>query len=185
MLTSTMLWIAAPLALFWAVGAYNRLIRLRGDARAAFNAMAAELEKQVTLVRSCIPGQESEGLDIADDEHSLWGGLQGAASQFAASLAAARQRPLDPARIDALDAAQNVLSIAWERVEREDAHDLAGSRLPDAFTTQRGQLATQAAVAIEQFNLAVARYNRGVRQFPALLLARLFGLRPARGLGLS
>ena len=178
-----MLWIAAPLLLFWSVGAYNRLIRLRGDARAAFNLLAAELDKQIALVRDCLPDSD-DGPNIGGGEHPLWGGLQGAAGQLAASLAAARQRPLDPARMEALGAAQGVLLMAWERVEREDAHDLGGSRLPEAVDAQRTHLASQAHAAIDQFNLAVARYNRGVRQFPAALLAWLFGLRPAQGLAL-
>jgi LemA protein len=182
--TSSMLWIAAPLLLFWSVGAYNRLIRLRGDARAAFNVLAAELDKQVAMARECLPEGEEPGPNIGGGEHSVWGGLQGAAGQLAASLAAARQQPLDPPRIEALGAAQGVLQMAWERVEREDAHDLAGSRLAEDVSLQRAHLASQAEAAADQFNLAVARYNRGVRQFPALLLARLFGLRPAQGLGL-
>lgn len=179
-----MLWIAAPVLLFWSVGAYNRLIRLRGDARVAFHLLAAELDRQIGLVRECLPADDDHGSNIGGGELSVWGGLQGAAGQLAASLAAARQRPLDPPRIEALGAAQGVLQMAWERVEREDAHDLAGSRLPANVSAQRAHLVSQAAAAIDQFNLAVARYNRGVRQFPALLLAWLFGLRPARGLGL-
>ena len=43
-------WIVAAVALFWAVGAYNRLVRLRSDANAAFAALEAELTKQVKLV---------------------------------------------------------------------------------------------------------------------------------------
>jgi len=181
---TTMLWIVAPLLLFWSVGAYNRLVRLRADARAAFAALDAELTRQVELVRVCVPGDESPISNIGGGEQSFWAGLQGAATQFAASLMAARQRPLEPERIAALGAAQDVLLMAWARVEREDAHDLAGSRLPDTINLQRIQLASQAEAATEQFNLTVGRYNRGVRQFPALLLARLFGFRPARGLGL-
>lgn len=180
-----MLWIAATVLLFWSVGAYNRLIRLRGEARAAFTVMARELEKQVALVRTCLPDGQDHGRNIGGGEHSVWDGLQGAAGQFTASLAAARQAPLDPARIEALGAAQGVLLMAWERVEREDAHDLAGSRLPETLSAQRAQLAGQGEAAIDQFNLAVARYNRGVRQFPALVLARLFGLRPTQGLALA
>lgn len=178
-----MLWIGAPLLLFWSVGAYNRLVRLRANARAAFAALDAELSRQVELVRACVPGDESPIPNIGGGEQSFWAGLHGAATQFAASLAVARQRPLDPQRIDALAVAQGVLRMAWERVEREDAHDLAGSRLPETINLQRQHLAGQSDAATEQFNLAVDRYNQGVRQFPAMVLARIFGFRPARGLG--
>ncbi|HEX2544904.1 MAG TPA: LemA family protein, partial [Ramlibacter sp.] len=113
---------------------------------------------------------------------AFWGGLQGAAAQLAASLAAARAKPLDPERIAALGAAQEVLSMAWDRAERDDAHDLAGPRLPEDFSGERAQLVRMAHAATEKFNHAVVQYNEAIAQFPAVMLAWLFGFHPARGL---
>ena len=72
--------------------------------------------------------------------------------------------------------------MAWERAERDDAHDLAGPRLPDDRHARRAQLAQQTQAATEQFNQAVIRYNEAIAQFPAVLLAWLFGFKPGRGL---
>ncbi len=72
--------------------------------------------------------------------------------------------------------------MAWERVERDDAHDLAGSRLPDTVTARRAHLSSKIHAATGQFNQAVARYNHGIGQFPAVLLASLFGFKPAQGM---
>ena len=72
--------------------------------------------------------------------------------------------------------------MAWERAERDDAHDLAGPRLPDTVLLRRAQLLLQAHAATETFNNAVARYNEAIAQFPAVLLAWLFGFMPARPL---
>jgi LemA protein len=102
--------------------------------------------------------------------------------QFAASLAAARNKPLVPEGIAALRAAQEVLAMAWERAEREDAHDLAGPRLPDTVTAMRTQLVAQGQAATGNFNAAVAAYNAAIAQFPAVLLSWLFGFKPGRGL---
>lgn len=179
--TSVVLWAAAALLLFWVVGAYNRLVRLRADAKTAFTGLEAELSKQIDLVRHQLPAAEATQPAALDDDRSFWAGLHGAATQFAASLAAARHRPLEAEEIAALSAAQAVLAMAWERAERDDAHDLAGPRLPDTVTQRRAQLAAQAHAATEQFNLAVARYNAAIGQFPALLLAWLFGFKPGRG----
>ena len=110
-------------------------------------------------------------------------GLHGAATQLAACLAAARTRPLEPGGIAALSAAQDVLAMAWERAERDDAHDLAGPRLPETVTARRAQLAQQAHAATDQFNQAVVRYNEAIGQFPAVLLAWLFGFKPGRRVG--
>lgn len=181
MAPSLVFWIAAAALLFWSVGAYNRLVRLRSEANAAFALLEGELAKQVVLVQSCLPAEETQPAPLPG-ETTFWGSLHGAASQFAASLAAARLRPLDPEGIAALGAAQDVLAMAWERAERDDAHDLAGSRLPDTVSATRAHLVAQAVSAAAQFNQAVARYNEAIGQFPAVLLAWLFGFKSGRGL---
>jgi LemA protein len=175
-------WVIAALAVFWAVGAYNRLVRLRSDANAAFAALEAELTKQVQLVHECVPPEEDQPQSQFAGGSAFWAGLQGAAAQLQASLASARAKPLDPDRIAALGAAQEVLSMAWDRAERDDAHDLAGPRLPDNFSGERQQRVRMAQAATEHFNQAVGRYNDAIAQFPAVMLAWLFGFQPARGL---
>lgn len=175
-------WLVAALAVFWGVGAYNRLVRLRSDAKSAFAALESELQKQVQLVLSCIPPEEEQAPSQFTGGSAFWGGLQGAAAQLAASLAAAKSKPLDAERIAALGAAQEVLGTAWDRAERDDAHDLAGPRLPENFSGERMQLVRMAQAATEQFNQAVVHYNEAIAQFPAMLLAWLFGFEPARGL---
>ncbi|MBG9389313.1 LemA family protein [Caenimonas aquaedulcis] len=179
--SSWVMWVAAAVVLFWGVGAYNRLMRLRAEANQAFGALDAELAKQVTLVRECLPPQEGTQPAPLGSDDRFWSGLEGAASQFAASLAAARARPLEPERIAALASAQSVLATAWERAERDDAHDLAGSRLPENVSARRQQIVIQTHAATDQFDLAVARYNHGIAQFPAVLLALLFAFKPGRG----
>ena len=183
-MTSSLLpWIAAAVLLFWAVGAYNRLVRLRGEAGAAFALLDAELSRQVKLVGELLPeGGEPYASVFDGGEGSFWGGLRGAASQLEASLAAARARPLEGERIAALESAQAVLAVAWERAEREDAHDLAGPRLPESLTSTRAQLTAQCIAAAQRFSEAVARYNEAIGQFPAVLLAVLFSFGAARGI---
>lgn len=175
-------WIISAVTLFWAVGAYNRLVRLRSEAKAAFTTLETELHKQVQLVMACIPPEDEQAQSQFMGGSAFWGGLQGAAAQLAASLAAARSKPLDPERIAALGAAQEVLSSAWDRAERDDAHDLAGPRLPDNFSDERQQLVRMTQAATEHFNQAVVNYNHAITQFPAVMLAWIFGFQPARGL---
>jgi LemA protein len=184
MASSVVIWVAAAVAVFWAVGAYNRLVRLRSEARGAFAALDAELTRQVELVQASLPSGETQPASLFEghESGSFWGNLQGAAAQFAATLAAVRQRPLEPEGMAALGAAHEILAAAWERAEREDLHDLAGPRLPEQLSIERARLVHQAQGAAEQFNLAVARYNEGIGQFPALLIASLFAFRPARGI---
>ena len=184
MTSSVLTWSIAALLLFWAVGAYNRLMRLRADANSAFAAVEAEIARQVELVRTQLPGPDAtQPAPLEADSGSFWGGLHAAANQLAATLASARAKPLDPANIAALSAAQDVMRAAWERTERDDAHDLAGPQLPDTVLLRRAHLLLQAHAVTESFNQAVTRYNDAIQQFPALVLAWLFGFRPARSLG--
>jgi LemA protein len=180
--TSFLPWGIAAVTVFWSVGAYNRLVRLRSNANGAFAALESELLKQVQLVHDCVPPEDEWAPSQFTGGSAFWGGLQGAAAQLSASLASAKTRPLDPERIAALGSAQEVLSMAWDRAERDDAHDLAGARLPENFSGERAQLVRMAQAATENFNLAVVRYNEAIAQFPAMLLAWLFGFHPARGL---
>ena len=175
-------WIAAAVALFWAVGAYNRLVRLRSEAKTAFAALEQELGKQIALVHACIPPEEEQAQSQFAGGSAFWAGLQGAASQLGAALASARAKPLDPERIAALGAAHEVLTMAWDRAERDDAHDLAGPRLPDTLSGERQHMVHTSQAAAEHFNASVASYNDGIQQFPAMLLAWLFGFQPGRGM---
>lgn len=185
MSNSILSWLAAAVLLFWAVGAYNRLVRLRAEAHTAFAAVEAEFTRQVELVSKHLPGAEFTQPAALEAESTFWAGLQGAARQFAASLAAVRSRPLDARRMAALNAACDVLVMAWETAQRDEAHDLAGPRLPDTVLARRSQLAGQTRAAIEQFNAAVVRYNEAIAQFPAVLLAWLFGFEPGLGIAVT
>lgn len=181
--SSVVSWTIAAVLVFWAVGAYNRLMRLRAEANSAFANVDGELARQVELVRQQLPAPEpTQPAPLGDEPTSFWAGLHAAASQLAATLAAARSKPLNPHNIAALSAACNVLSAAWDRAERDDAHDLAGPRLPETVLLGRRQALLQAHAAAESFNGAVTRYNEAIGQFPALLLAWLFGFKPARAL---
>jgi LemA protein len=175
-------WGAAAVGVFWVVGAYNRLVRLRSQAKTTFAKLEAELTRQLQLAQECIPPEEDQPASQFSGGSAFWGGLQGAAAQLAATLQSAKARPLDSDRIAALGAAQEVLAMAWDRAEHDDAHDLAGPRLPENFSTERQQRARMTLAAAVNFNSAVAEYNEAIAQFPAVILAWLFGFHPARGL---
>lgn len=179
-------WVVAAVLVFWALGAYNRLVRLRSEANAAFAALEAELNQQAELVHASLPaslihtGLTQPG-DLLDEVTALWSGLRAAASQLSISLAAMHPRPLDPDAAAALSEAYDVLASAWTRVSNE-ANDLAGSSMPEDLTQRWLLLSTQARLAGVRFNEAVARYNEAIGQFPAVLLATLFGFKPGRGI---
>src|SRR4051812_14527856 len=118
MSNSVLWWSLAAVLLFWAGGAFNRLMRLRAEANSAFAAVDAELARQVELVKQQLPPPEpTQPAPLDGEPSSFWGSLHAAATQLSATLSAARTRPLEPERMAALDAAQDVLRMAWERAE--------------------------------------------------------------------
>ncbi len=183
LLSSLMFWLPLAVAVFWAVGAYNRLVRLRGQALSAFAALDPALVKQVELAQSNLPDMGLTGqtrpADLGDEADTLWLALRAASHQFSASLSALRPRPLDTRHAAAVAAAWAVLEMCWNRLQNE-AHDLAGPALPENLVTQWQHLSSQLMPLREQFNLSVARYNQAIGQFPALLLAWLFQMQSGR-----
>jgi LemA protein len=183
---SVLTWGALALALFWSVGAYNRLVRLRGAALQAYGALDSHLVRQGELLAACLTPEASaltapRAAAPNDGAALRWDGLSGAAAQFNAAVAAARARPLEGRAIDALAAANSVLSMAWRRL-LDECHDLAGDPIPESIQLRWTLLSSQTDAARLVFNAAVADYNHAIGEFPAVLLTWLFGMKPARPL---
>jgi LemA protein len=175
---SWLLWGMLPLVVFWAVGAYNRLVRLRARSKTAFTQLDVQWSRQLTLVQSSIP---EEGYAAADATEALWVTLKSAHAQLQTALGACRTNPLHVDHAMALQAATGVMVTAWEGAVRE-GHDLAGAILPEKQVTEWQQLQQQTMDAQAQFNAAITDYNTAIGQFPAMMLASLFGFKPAKTL---
>ncbi|MBU0587748.1 MAG: hypothetical protein KJ852_15820 [Gammaproteobacteria bacterium] len=176
------LWTALAVALFWSFGAYNRLVRLRARAIAAFPAVEHQLRQYVTLVQGNFPAS-GPGMAATQDRVqaeliSAWAGLVGSAEQFDASLRAARGSPLNASTMHALTLAQQTLFTSWWRL-KDEPHDLAGALLPETLQLQWDRISQLADNVRQEFNGHVDAYNEAIEQFPATALAWLFGFKPA------
>ncbi|MEY4713495.1 MAG: hypothetical protein RIS88_2945 [Pseudomonadota bacterium] len=177
MTSSFLAWSIVAILVFWAVGAYNRLVRLRAEVNTSFAEVQGQLEQQAKLVDSALP---ADPRGWVDEDLALLAPIQDASGQLAACLDATRPRPLDHERLAAIVSASQVLTRAWERAEREDLHDLAGPQLPAILTDTRARLVRQTEAAVGQFDDAVDRYNHAIAQFPAMFLAWVFSFKPGR-----
>ena len=87
-------WVFLALLLFWAVGAYNRLIRLRSAALQAFGALDAHCQRWIALLAQYAASR----IEATEDDASAGGAadtqaaLGAAAGEYAASLAVGRGR---------------------------------------------------------------------------------------------
>lgn len=192
MWSSPLFWIAVAIAVFWALGAYNRLMRLRSAVVQAFGSFDAHMVRLLALLGEfgaahgavSHPPETGVATEIA--------ALQGAVTQLSASLAVARARPLRTDAVAALAAAWDVLHTTWEKTSRsvlrrggdpapaEDGAPSAQPLPPSPWETRWREHVQQNAQAIHVFNDAVQHYNAAIAQFPANLLAWAFGFKAAR-----
>ena len=189
-------WIVIAVLLFWFVGAYNRLVRLRAAVLQAYATLDAALRKQLDFVQASITADLPE--KDASSHSSAVAPLQAATTQLATLLGATRLHPLDPGGMAALATALQVLVAAWQR-QHPDAvtvFDADGTLSRPAPLLPSGagpgaaspvaaepiawpEPSAAAEIARSQFNLAVEQYNAAIVQFPALLVAWMVRLRPA------
>jgi LemA protein len=173
MTASVMIWVMLAVLLFWALGAYKRLLHLRSQVMAAFEPLEAHFGNHVTLVLSSFGSDEAAALPAAQ------AGLIGAVLQFDSSIKVARVSPLDVLTMQALQTAYETLCTWWLRVCNEPP-DLAGAPLPEVLQRQWEHVSLNAGLVRAEFNARVRDYNDAIRQFPASGLARMFGFEPAQ-----
>ena len=181
---SVVFWGALAVLLFWSVGAYNRLIRLRAAVIAAFAAIDEPFKHHIDLVKTGFQQPNDNGFAATketgpDHPFFLLAGLRGAAEQFDACLKAARSQPLAAPAMSALQTAHQTMHVAWSRVQNRP-HDLAGSLLPEPLPARWHHICANADIACAEFNRQVLSYNDAIAQFPAALLAWLFGFVAAK-----
>lgn len=175
MTTTMALSVLVGMLVFWAVGAYNRLVRLRSEAVKAFSALDSVVAVQPALIKVAQPvvgaalgpgARHPAAADVA-----AWSRLEAAAAQFALALANARARPLEPEPLRAFSTAYGVLTSTWRTPEAE-CLDAAVS--PQDLRARLAGLDEQAVVHAAVFDAAVAAYNLAIRQFPAMILAAIW-----------
>ena len=164
-------WAIAALLVFWAVGAYNRLVRLRGTIVRQFSPVDEQFRQRhallLTLLDTLAPLLTNAGPRIE--------ALRAACGQVEAACFHALVRPGAAGAITSLRLADAILAEARARLPVQSA---PGSELAGLNAQLLANDATL-AFARRQFDDAVIEYNRAIRQFPTVLLVGLFGFRSA------
>ena len=180
----TLALIAAAVLVFWGVGAYNRLVRLRHEIVRAYTALEVEITQRHALLLRWTDALRPvlEGSPQAADA------VRAAAEQVLIASERARLRPSAARIIASLRLAEDTLAAARARLLAElPAHlhqnSLSGTSLELAgFTDELAATGSTLAFARRQFNEAADAYNEAVLQFPTVLIASLFGFRAAGSL---
>ena len=164
-------WVLAAVALFWAVGAYNRLVRLRNVILHRFAPVDQQLASRSALLQRQLDTLAAQGAVSQRDVDAL----RAARLQVDAAWEAARRRP---GAVGAINSLRLALQIQAQVRERLVAEPGAAPEF-DALRAELAACDNALRFAQEQFNNAVLEYNAAVRQFPTGLLAAMFQFRSA------
>lgn len=175
-------WLLLVLLVFWVTGAWKRMKRMRAACKTAFVAVEVQFVQVLELLRSSatasLPETAQGRISLAHAQHALLP----CSHLLETALLQAKQNPLRPETIAALDSAWQGVQVAWHAyVQLCASHSSAtpSETLPE-WEQRWLQLMTLQSHSTEQFNRAVHDYNRAIAQFPACAIARLSGLKPAR-----
>ena len=174
MQTTDMVFMALlALTLFWAVGAYNRLVRLKNAIADAFSGIDSQFKDRHDLLLKLV---EAASAYLQRDPLTL-PALSQARSKVSSAHDALRAQPsnADVARklLAAESQLQTQLDVLWRT-----AGDVLAMQADPKFRELAEQLNTaqrKLGFSCQAFNASVADYNAARAQFPVVLIARVFG----------
>ena len=161
----------SAILVFWIVGAYNRMVRLRNDLVARFAAVDERYRQRHVLLHGQLDLLSSALASAAPRLDAL----RAACRQADAAREHARARPAAAGAVTSLRVADGILVDARSRLP---VQSVAGVDLPE-LNQRLAASDTALAFARAEFNAAVTAYNQSLRQFPTVLVAQLFALRAA------
>lgn len=150
------------LLIFWVIGIYNNLVRMRNNRENAFANIDVQLKQRHDLVPQLVATVKG----YATHEKTL---LE--------SVTAARSAAVNATNINDKIAAENQLSTALSglRVNLEAYPDLKANQNFLQLQGEISDLENKLAATRRFFNSATKELNNAVQTFPANLLAGMFG----------
>lgn len=159
------------LVLFWAVGAHNRLSRLRSEVLRQWGTVDTIWLKWLLRLQGSLSARQILAWSSEADDLEA---LQGACEAVVEALAEARQQMLSQSSLQTLLQRHEVLMQCIDEVAQ---------RLPDnlrpRLLTAQARLLQNIPPALVPYHLALENYNSALAQAPARWLAGRLRLRPA------
>jgi LemA protein len=162
---------------FWAVGAYNRLVRLKNIIANAFGQIDVQLKRRYDLIPNLVEAAKK----YLQHEQETLEAVIAARNQARSASDTARSRPGKADAVIALAAAEQTLDSSLGRLFAlaEAYPDLKADQTIRELSEELTSTENKVGFARQAYNDAVLDYNNAQGQFPALLVARLFGFAPA------
>jgi LemA protein len=175
--TSTIGWIVLAAAAVAVIVIYNRLVRLRNAAANAYAQIDVQLKRRYDL----IPNLVEVARGYLQHERETLEAVTAARNQAFAAAGVARRNPTGAESIAALDAAEQQLGGALGRLMAvaESYPELKADRQMRELSEELTSTENRVGFSRQAYNDAVLDFNDGVGQFPANLIAGVFGFAPA------
>ena len=165
------------LLIFWAVGAYNRLVRLTNTIANAFGHIDVQLKRRYDLVPKLVEACKK----YLSHERETMAAVISARNQAKAASDAVRSRPASALAVTTLAAAEQALASSLGRLfaGNEAFPELNADQTIRDLSEDLTSLDNQMTFARQAFNDAVLDFNDAQGQFPAVLIAKLFSFAPS------
>ena len=176
-LQTIVLFTLLAMLVFWAVGAYNRLVRLKNTIANAFGPIDVQLKRRYDL----IPNLVEAARKYLKHEQGTLEAVIAARNQARSASDAVRSRPGKADAVIALAAAEQALDGSLDRLfaVAEAYPELKADQTIRNLSEELASIANKRGFARQAYNDAVLDYNHAQGQFPALLIARMFGFVPS------
>lgn len=170
-------WLLFGVLMLWALGAYNRLMRLRNAISSSWEQLEAPLNELATL-----------GLRLADagprwlpQEASAFEALRAQSSDLQAAVQAVKPRPYAAEPVGQLAVTNALQAAALQRVQallEHHVHDEDSER--PALIAALKLARQQRDFGKQLFNTRVDLFNEAIDQLPTRVLAGVYGFHDAK-----
>ncbi|MFZ5550682.1 MAG: LemA family protein [Pseudomonadota bacterium] len=173
----SLLWVLLLAVLvFWIVGAYNRLTRLRGAIGMAWAQIDELLSRRSLLLRSLVEALQQP---LSDEAPTLAALAAAEQRQHQATLAV-RGRPAQAVPLTAWVVAEGELASPLARLLAllEQRHELSDDITIGPLAKELAELAPRLAYARQMFAAAADQYNEALHEIPTRWVVAAFSMRP-------
>jgi LemA protein len=162
---------------FWAIGAYNRLVDLRNRFRNAFAQIDVQLKRRYDLIPNLV---ETARAYMKHERETLEAVIKARNSAVTANAAAAAN-PGNLAAMQGLTSAEGALAGALSKLFAlaEAYPDLKANQNMMQLSEELTGTENKIAFSRQAFNDAVMTYNTAAQQFPSSVIAGMFSFTPA------
>ncbi len=162
---------------FWAIGAYNRLVDLRNRFKNAFAQIDVQLKRRYDLIPNLV--ETAKGY-MKHERETLEAVIKARNTAVTANSAAAAN-PGNPAAMQGLMSAEGALTGALSKLFAlaEAYPDLKANQNMMQLSEELTGTENKIAFSRQSFNDSVMTYNTATQQFPSNVLAGMFGFTAA------